>query len=188
MMPMLIGHSQGGMMAMRILYELDGTFHESHPGVGSRGGHCPSARTTIRDPLDRRHAAGRRTHRRLCRGLATGKLPRILLGQWDMMAKLRRIPDTVDDFTGFSIPWDADCRHIRAIPSPMWPSVRRGVRNVTLPAGTSHVGMPETAQLAANESRARGSTHMSRKPQPPPARVAASTRRTSCTQPTSGTA
>ena len=28
---MLIGHSQGGMLAIRILYELDGAFHDAIP-------------------------------------------------------------------------------------------------------------------------------------------------------------
>ena len=38
--------------------------------------------------------------------LATGKLPRLLLGQWSMLARLRDIPDTVAEFTGFSLQWD----------------------------------------------------------------------------------
>ena len=38
--------------------------------------------------------------------LATGWLPRVLLGQWSMLSRLRRIPDTVTEFTGFDIPND----------------------------------------------------------------------------------
>ena len=80
---------------------------------------------------------------------ATGKLLRIFLGQWDMITKLRRIPDTADEFTGFSIPWDPIAGTL-GDPEPYVAIGTARVRNVTLPAGTSHIRIPETAQLAAN--------------------------------------
>ena len=49
MMPMLVGHSQGGMMTIRILYELNGAFHDSIPVWNPLTG-AALPRTTIRDP------------------------------------------------------------------------------------------------------------------------------------------
>jgi hypothetical protein len=82
--------------------------------------------------------------------MATGKLPRIFLGQWDMIAKLRRIPDTAEDFTGFSIPWDAIAGTL-GDPEPYAAIGTARVRNVTLPVRTSHIRMPDTLNLATNE-------------------------------------
>ena len=148
-MPMLIGHSQGGMMAIRILYELDGAFHDAIPVWDPVAG-VSLSRTTIRDP----HTGETRPVKGLKVGytaaIATGKLPRIFLGQWDMIAKLRRIPDTAEDFTGFSIPWDVIAGTL-GDPEPYMAVGTARVRNVTLPAGTSHVRIPETLHLAASD-------------------------------------
>ena len=147
-MPMLIGHSQGGMMAIRILYELDGAFHDSIPVWDPIAG-AAMARATIRDP----HTGATRPVKGLRVGyvaaVATGKLPRILLGQWDMIARLRRIPDTAEDFTGFSIPWDPIAGTL-GDPEPYAAIGAARVRNVTLPASTSHIRIPETQHLASN--------------------------------------
>ena len=147
-MPMLIGHSQGGMMAIRILYELDGAFHDDIPVWDPLSG-VALTRTTIRDP----HTGATRPVKGLTVGyvaaIATGKLPRIFLGQWDMIAKLRRIPDTAEDFTGFSIPWDPIAGTL-GDPEPYAAIGTARVRNVTLPASTSHIRIPETRHLASN--------------------------------------
>ena len=148
-MPMLIGHSQGGMMAIRVLYELDGAFHDAIP-VWDPVADAALARTTIRDPRtgETRPVKGLKVG--YSAAIATGKLPRILLGQWDMIAKLRRIPDTAEDFTGFSIPWDVIAGTLGE-PEPYVAVGTARVRNVTLPAGTSHVRIPETLHLATSE-------------------------------------
>ena len=148
-MPMLIGHSQGGMMAIRILHELDGAFHDAIPVWDPVAG-VALARTTIRDPRtgETRPVKGLKVG--YAAAIATGKLPRILLGQWDMIAKLRRIPDTAEDFTGFSIPWDVIAGTL-GTPEPYAAIGTARVRNVTLPADTSHVRIPETLHLATND-------------------------------------
>jgi hypothetical protein len=149
MMPMLIGHSQGGMMTIRILYELNGAFHDSIPVWNPLTG-AALPRTTIRDPHsgDMRDVIGLKVD--YAAAMATGKLPRILLGQWDMIAKLRRIPDTAEDFSGFSIPWDPIAGTLGDL-EPYTAIGTARVRNVTLPAGYSHIRLPETSHLAANE-------------------------------------
>ena len=150
--PMLIGHSQGGALAIRVLHELAGEFHDAlHVVEPATGATLP--RTTIVDP---------HTHRtRLVVGLrvayaaaiATGWLPRVLLGQWTTLSRLRTIPDTVTEFTGFDIPNDPIAGNLLGI-SPYRASGEAHVRNVVLPADYSHIGIPRAAHLAA-DPRAR---------------------------------
>ena len=148
MMPMLIGHSQGGMLAIRVLYEFSGEFDPAiavrDPATGEA-----LARTTIRDPLtgQTRPVVGLKVP--YVAALATGKTMRVLLGQWSMLPRLRKIPDSVDEFSGYWIPGDPlagglwDEERYRAIGTAR-------VRNVTLPASYSHIGLPLTAHLAAD--------------------------------------
>ena len=148
MMPVLVGHSQGGMMTIRILHELDGAFHDDIPVRDPRNGEA-LARTTIRDPVSGAQRPVRGIKVDYAAAIATGKLPRIFLGQWDMIAKLRRIPDTAVDFTGFSIPWDPIAGTF-GDPEPYVATGTARVRNVLLPGSTSHVGVPDTDHLAGN--------------------------------------
>ncbi len=60
MMPMLIGHSQGGMLAIKVLYELNGSFHPAIPVWNPVTGQAEQ-RTTHRRPADRPRASGGRT-------------------------------------------------------------------------------------------------------------------------------
>ena len=148
MRPMLIGHSQGGMLAIRVLHELAGEFHASIPVWNPVTGQS-EPRTTIVEPLTglERPVIGLKVS--YVAALATGKLPRFLLGQWQMLGRLRAIPDTVEDFTGFSIEWD--------LIAGTFPGSERyyaegsaQVRNIELAAATSHIGMPRARDLAVD--------------------------------------
>jgi hypothetical protein len=146
MMPMLIGHSQGGMVAIRVLYELAGEFgdaiHVWNPLSGAA-----EARTTIVDPRTgaRRPVVGLEVP--YVAALATGKLMRFLLGQWTMLSRMRAIPDTAAEFTGFSLEWDplagnyGSAEPYRAIGSAR-------VRNVTLPPKANHLTLPLAKEFA----------------------------------------
>jgi hypothetical protein len=146
MMPMLIGHSQGGMVAIRVLYELAGAFHESidvwNP-VADESEH----RTSISDPSDGRVRPVVGLKVPFAAALATGKLPRLLLGQWTMLGKLRSIPDSVEEFTGFTIPWDPIAGTFPGS-EPYRATGMAIVRNVDLPATASHIGLPNAKDLA----------------------------------------
>ena len=148
MVPMLIGHSQGGMLAIKVLHELAGAFHAAIPVRNPLTGQS-GQRTTLVDPLTglERPVIGLKLP--YVAALATGKLPRFLLGQWQMLDKLRAIPDTVEDFTGFSIDWDLIAGTLPGSESYRAEGTAR-VRNVELAAGTSHIGMPRTRDLARN--------------------------------------
>jgi hypothetical protein len=153
MMPMLIGHSQGGMMALRILYELDGAFDDAIL-VWDPVADKALPRATIRDPRTGATRPVKGLTVDYAAALATGKLPRIFLGQWDMIARLRKVPDTVADFTGFSIPWDPVAGTL-GDPEPYAAIGTARVRNVTLPSRYSHVGLPDTLHLATQEATRR---------------------------------
>lgn len=148
MVPLLIGHSQGGMLVLKTLHELSGAFGDTIPVVDPRTGET-LPRSTIVDPSDGtvRPVVGLRVP--YAAALATGKLPRLLLGQWTMLAKLRDVPDTVGEFTGFVIEWDPIAGTFPGA-EPYAASGTAVVRNVTLPASYSHIGLPRTEHLAAH--------------------------------------
>jgi len=146
MMPMLIGHSQGGMVVIKVLYELVGEFNDKI-SVWNPTTDVSEDRSTIIDPLDgvERPVVGLKVP--YAASLATGRLFRIMLGQWAMVSRLRAIPDSVDEFTGFIIDWDLIAlggdEPYRAIGEAK-------VRTVRLPASTSHIGIPLAKDLALN--------------------------------------
>ena len=151
--PMLIGHSQGGALAIRVLHELAGAFHDTlHVVDPATGATLP--RTTIVDPHthDTRPVVGLRVA--YAAAIATGWLPRILLGQWTILSRLRTIPDTVSEFTGFDIPNDPIAGNLLGT-SPYRASGDAKVRSVVLPAGYSHIDIPRAAHLA-DDPRIRG--------------------------------
>ncbi len=148
MMPMLIGHSQGGMLVIKVLHELAGSFGDTL-AVWNPATRRFEPRTSITDPWTgaQRPVIGLKVP--YAAALATGRLPRIVLGQWNMLAKLREIPDTVEEFTGFSIDWDPIAGTVPGI-DPYRAVGTASVRNVALSAATSHIAMPQALELGRN--------------------------------------
>jgi len=146
MMPMLIGHSQGGMLTIKVLYELIGEFNDKI-AVWNPLTDSSEQRTTVTDPLDgkERPVVGLKVP--YAAALATGRLLRVLLGQWTMLNRLRAIPDSVDEFTGFIIEGDPIALFGD---DPYRATGSARVRTVRLPASVSHIGMPQAKELALN--------------------------------------
>ena len=149
--PMLIGHSLGGMLVVRALLDL----------AGERGSEIPVwdpvrdtalPRTTIVDPLNgsARLVVGLRVP--YAAVLATGSPMRTLLGRWGMLPPYRSVPDSVEEFTAFFVAWDpiAGTGSDPAAENPYRPTGSAQVRNVTLPADYGHIGLPLAGHLAAN--------------------------------------
>jgi hypothetical protein len=69
-----------------------------------------------------------------------------------MVPRLRSVPDTVAEFTGFFIEWDpiAGTFPGSAERDPYRPTGSAMVRNVTLPADYGHISLPLAAHLAAS--------------------------------------
>jgi hypothetical protein len=147
MAPMLIGHSRGGMLVMRTLHELAGDFHDTVAVYDPERDEA-LARTTIVDPYTGQSRPVTGIQVPYAAAIATGKLPRLLQGQWSMLSRLRVVPDTVLDFTGFRIEGDLIAGDFGDDPY-----VAQGgahVRNVTLPSSYSHIDAPRAAHLAAD--------------------------------------
>jgi pimeloyl-ACP methyl ester carboxylesterase len=97
--PMLIGHSQGGMQVVKILDRFadpDAKIQVWNPLTWAPEGRCD-----ITDPESGkiRPAAGLRFP--YASAACAGGLARFLPNQWDMINRLREIPDSVEEFTGF---------------------------------------------------------------------------------------
>jgi hypothetical protein len=150
MMPMLIGHSQGGMIAVKVLHELAGEFGTPVP-VWNPLRNAVEPRTEIVDPATGRQRPVVGLKVPYAAAIATGKLPRLLLGQWSMLSRLHEIPDTVKEFTGFSSEWDAIAGNFGAA-EPYRATGSARVRNVILPREASHLTLPRAAELAANRA------------------------------------
>lgn len=146
--PMLVGHSQGGMLAVKLLHELNGEYG-SDIAVWNPQSDEAEARTTIVDPLTgaTRPVVGVSVASTLVVG--AGGPSALLPNQWRVISRLRDIPDTTAEFVGYIIEVDlfawtfspAAADHFQA----------RGqakVRNVVLPGWYMHVTLPVTHHLA----------------------------------------
>ena len=146
MAPMLIGHSQGGMLAIKVLYEFAGAYHGALHVVDPATGDA-LARTSIVDPRTGRWRPVVGLRVAYAAALATGWLPRLMLGQWSMLSRLRRIPDSVDEFTGFIVPHDPIAGNLLG-DEPYVAVDRARVRSVVLPDSYHHLTLPRVAHLA----------------------------------------
>ena len=146
--PMLLGHSLGGIQAVKVLQQLAGE-SSSPPGVWNPLRQQPEDRHTIRDPLT--GLTRDITNLQVCYAttLASGGLGRIIPNQWGMNFRLRKIPDTVEEFTGFSIGLDIfGGDYLGFGPANFFHSTGTArVRNVRLPTGVNHWTVPLTEDL-----------------------------------------
>ena len=84
--------------------------------------------------------------------LGAGGWALVLPNQWDEFATLRRIPDTVEEFTGYFIELDFFALSFPGNPLdvPYEANGTAKVRNVMLPAAYNHVFVPVSHDLAAH--------------------------------------
>jgi hypothetical protein len=153
--PMMIGHSQGGMQAVKVLYELEGAFGDKI-AVWNPLSDTPENRVTITDPLSGNTRPVVGVSVAYVSAVGAGGAAFLLPNQWNMVDRLRSIPDSVDEFTGFTIPGDPIAWSFSGESAAN--RYRRDgaarVRNVTLPTSYNHITVPRTASLA-DDPRAR---------------------------------
>ena len=147
--PILVGHSQGGIQVVKILHELAGSFgdelHVFNPLTEQF-----EERTTIIDPLTGRERPIVGVSVSAASVVGTGGWALVLPVHWIVVSRVRSIPDTVDEFTGYRIGLDFfawDGPGMEGVKS-FHADGKANVRNVTLPAEYSHVFVPGTAELA----------------------------------------
>jgi hypothetical protein len=150
--PMIVGHSQGGFQTVKVLWKLAGLsadkLHVWNPLTWKMEENCD-----ILDPLtgQRRPVVGLQVPYAAVMG--TGGLTRVLPNQWDMCGRLREIPDSVEEFTGFFKGKDlygGDC--LGYGPANQFKSMGKAVvRNVRLPAYYKHGGVPDDVHLLKSQ-------------------------------------
>lgn len=150
MRPMLIGHSQGGMQAIKVLHELAGSFGDKiavwNPVTDSR-----EDRYTIVDPFTHRERPVLGLSVAYASVVGAGGVEFFAPSVWNMVGRLRTIPDTVDEFTGFAIAADsvAWTPPGGATTADQYRTTGNAVvHNVDLPASYNHVFVPSTRHLA----------------------------------------
>ena len=170
MMPMLIGHSQGGMLRDRGAARARRRVRRRDRRSGTRCAAIAEPRTTIVDPRtgEERPVVGPAPAVRCA--LATGRLMRVLLGQWAMLAALaQRAGHGAASSPASSSPGTrsrAPCPNA-ARDDPYRASGDARVRNVMLPASYGHICAAADAASAPSRDHARGSTRSARACRPP---------------------
>lgn len=151
MRPMMVGHSQGGVQAVKVLHVLAGNF-DSTVAVWNPLTDKVEARYEIREPLTGKPAPVIGTQVSYTTAVGAGGLTRMLPNQWSMMEKLRQIPDTAVDFTGFYMGLDLLGGDMLGFGSgnQFEPTGTAHVRNVRLPVGSNHINIPATKNLLEN--------------------------------------
>ena len=147
--PMMIGHSQGGIQTVKVLHQLAGTFNGEIP-VWNPVADRAEDRHAIIDPLTGKGRAVTDLHLSYASAVGSGGITRFLPNQWEMMNRLRSIPDSVVEFTGFYMGMDVFGGDLLGFgPANRYsPNGKALVRNVRLPASYSHVIIPVTRHLA----------------------------------------
>jgi hypothetical protein len=147
--PLLIGHSQGGIQAVKVLRELAGEYNVAIP-VWNPLTDAAEERVTIVDPLTGAERPVVGVTVSYGTAVGAGGLALLMPNQWSMIGRLLTIPDTVDDFTGFLIAFDLVALDFPGTAQSL--QYRSGgkanVRTVILPASYSHLTTPTTAPLA----------------------------------------
>jgi hypothetical protein len=149
MRPMLVGHSQGGLYTVKILKELAGQRAPSLAVWNAQLGNYEN-RTTITDPLTGKERPVVGLSVAYASAIGAGGWSLVLPNQWESLTTLRKIPDNVDEFTGYFISVDLIALTFPGNPldSQYEGTGKVNVRNVLLPAGYSHVMVPATRALA----------------------------------------
>ena len=152
MRPMVIGHSQGGMLSVKILHELAGVFRKEIEVTNPYSGQTEN-RHSIIDPLsgEERPVVGMKLG--FASAIATGKGVRFVLAQWDMLNRLRKIPDTVEEFIGFHLQNDLISGTLFGVGQgdKYHPIGSATVRHIVLPRESTHLGIPLIEDLARND-------------------------------------
>lgn len=146
--PMIVGHSQGGMQAVKILHRLSDVPAKPIP-VWNPLMWRPDNTAEFLDPLTGKRRPVNSLVLPYVTAVGAGGLTRVLPNQWEMNTKLRSIPDSVEEFTGFCKERDMlGGDYMGYGPANLFKANGRAkVRNVWLPAEYSHGAMPETSHL-----------------------------------------
>src|SRR5262245_61328356 len=151
--PMIVGHSQGGIQAVKVLRKLAG-ISAKRLAVWSPLTWQKEDRLEITDPLTGQSRPVVGLQLPYATAVGAGGLTRILPNQWDMCMKLRRVPDSVEEFTGFYKGKDLLGGDFLGYGSANRFKANgiAAVRNVRLPSGYKHGAIPDTKHLLNSQA------------------------------------
>jgi len=147
--PMMVGHSQGGMQAVKVLHRL---YNGSPLRVWNPLTWKAERRTEITDPLTGRQRPAKAQKIPFTSAVGSGGLTRLLPNQWDMTLRLRTIPGSAIEFVGF-------CKENDTLGGDFYGygpanEYRSGgsaiVHNVWLPRAYNHSAIPYSSHLLAD--------------------------------------
>ena len=151
MRPMIVGHSQGGIQTVKVLDKLA---YSKRLAVWSPLTWTKEDRYEITDPLTGKKRPVVGLQLPYVTSIGAGGLTRFLPNQWGMNFKLRTIPDTAEEFTGFYKGRDllggdfwgyGSTNLFRASGTAL-------VRNVQLPPEWKHGAVPDTEHLLRSQA------------------------------------
>src|ERR1039457_4434159 len=153
MRPMMLGHSLGGIQVVKVLYDL------ADPSANKLALWNPLTgktedRREITNPLTGKSCPLASLQLCYASAVGAGGLARTLPYQWEMGLKLRKIPDTVEEFTGFYMGMDIFGGDYLGYGSAnlFRPSGKALVRNVRLPTAYSHATVPDTKDILKSQA------------------------------------
>jgi len=151
MRPMIVGHSQGGLFAVKILKRLAGQLGDSAQVYDPLRREY-LARTTITDPLTGKERPVVGLSVSYASAVGAGGMALLLPAWWESLDTLRQVPDTVDEFSGFFV--DGDLIALSFAGNPLDKRYEATgtarVRNIRLPTNYNHITVPDTEDLAAD--------------------------------------
>jgi hypothetical protein len=150
--PMMVGHSQGAMQAVKILDELAGKTAK-RLYVWSPLTWQKEKRYEFTDPLTGTNRPVVGLQLPYVTGVGGGGLTRFLPNQWDMAFRLRSIPDSAEEFTGFYKNNDLLGGDFLGYGSANFYKAngKAHVRNVQLPTEYKHGEVPDTKHLLQSQ-------------------------------------
>ena len=151
--PMMVGFSQGGFQAMRVLHRMAGG-SGNQIAVWNPLTNAREERYDISDPLTGKTRPVVGVQASYACVAVAGGLGRFLPNQWSMNSKLRKVPDSVEEFTGFHKGLDLLGGDYLGYGSAN-DYVASGsaiVRNVQLPSSYGHASIPDTRHLLKSQA------------------------------------
>lgn len=150
--PVIVGHSQGGIQALKVLYALAG-HGAKQIAVWNPVTKKTEKRFSITDPLTGQPVPVVGLRLPYATAVGAGGFTRFLPNQWSMMTKLRKVPDSVEDFTGYYMGLDLFGGDLIGFGSANEYAANgtAHVRNVRLPTGYNHVTVPSTKHLLKSQ-------------------------------------
>ena len=150
--PVIVGHSQGGIQAVKVLHHLAG-HAAAKIAVWNPLTKRTEKRYEITEPLTGKPIPVIGLRLPYATAVGAGGFTRLLPNQWGMMSKLRKVPDSVEDFTGFYMGFDLFGGDFVGFGSANRYAAngQACVRNVRLPTGYNHVTVPSTKHLLKSQ-------------------------------------